>query len=71
MVGENNEKQAKNALIQTAEKKLNFQLPGTPYTVVSNGALNYEPTDRIISLSQPRNRKSFDHSRPGSFNDSI
>lgn len=63
MVEEKNKTNSR--LIQSAEKKLNFQLPGTPYTFVSNGALNYEATERIRSLSQPRLRKEFQHCRPG------
>lgn len=62
MVEENNKK---NWLLITAEKKLNFQLPGTPYSIVSNGALNYEASERIRSLSQPRVRKQFNHTRAG------
>ena len=68
MVEENNNlKISKTRLFLLAEKKLNFQLPGSPYTVVSNGALNYEASERIRSLSQPRVRKQFIHTRPGNF----
>jgi len=64
MVEEKNRKE-KSWLLITAEKKLNFQLPGTPYTIVSNGALNYVASERIRSLSQPRVRKPFNHTRAG------
>ena len=72
MVEENNNlKISKTRLFLLAEKKLNFQLPGSPYTVVSNGALNYEATDRVRSLSQPRVRKQFLHTRPGNLVETI